>query len=283
MIIDDFDFITMIRHPEKSPMKPLPNFLKLDRFNISPEDVTRAAFHCEPGEIHPDVILMPWWRLEIFEPWADRISTITEDLLYDLEYDGKAVSVIRSGIGAPQAGDAVLSLGCTPCQRILFAGSVGGLSPAFSIGDLAVPDVAISGDGYCRYLEPGFPPKDCFLERCTPDENLSQAVMRAACPLAQEAGIPLHIGAVYSIDTILAQFGKLEDIANGLGCIGIEMETAAVFKAARMVDIQAAALLSVSDLPLQKKSLYAGRPLEEREHRREIRRTVLSRALLDCL
>src|SRR5438874_7143320 len=46
------------------------------------------------------------------------------------------VTVIRSGLGAPQTGDIVLALGCTRCETLVFSGSVGGLDAAMGIGDL---------------------------------------------------------------------------------------------------------------------------------------------------
>jgi purine-nucleoside phosphorylase len=177
----------------------------------------------------------------------------------------------------------VLALACTPCERILFAGSVGGLRENMHIGDLMMPGISIAGDGFCRYLQPGFPPQDCFLERNAPDEELSAALYRAVLPLAQQAGVPVHTGPVFSIDTILAQFNILDDITNTLGCIGIEMESAAAFKAARMAGIRAAALFSVSDVPVKNRSLFSDRLLEEKDYRKLIRSTVLARALLDCL
>ncbi len=264
-------------------MKTLPTFLQLEKYRISPLDVVRMTFRCAPDAIRPDVILMPWWKPAIFSPWVDQITTITEDILYEIEYKGKPISVIRSGIGAPQAGDTTLALGCTPCQRILFAGSVGGLRPEMRVGDLMLAEYSVSGDGYCRYLEADPSARDCFLDRTYPDETLSQALARSLAPLAQEAGVSVHTGPIFCIDTILAQFSRLEFIAKDLGCAGIEMETAAVFKAARLVGIQAAPLFSISDVPVIKKSLYSGRSEEEKEARREIRSKVLARALLECL
>lgn len=263
-------------------MKTLPDFFQLNKFNISPADVTQMAFHCNPEAIRPDVILMPWWQPEIFDLWAERITTLTPGVLYELVFAGKPVSVVRCGIGAPQAGDAVLALGCTPCEHILFAGSVGSLRPDIPIGSLMLPEFSYSGDGFCRYLEPGFPTRDCFLERVVPDEPLSQAVARFAAPLAAQEGVSVYTGPVFSVDSILSQFSRLDTLASELGCIGIEMETAAVFKAARTAGMRAAALLSVSDVPVSRKSLFAGRSQEERYYRREIRRKVLARALLEC-
>jgi purine-nucleoside phosphorylase len=146
-----------------------------------------------------------------------------------------------------------------------------------------MPEVSLSGDGFCRYLQPVLPTQDCFLERTAPDAELAQALARAAAPLAQAAGVPIHTGPVFCIDSILAQFGRLEYLSTELGCAGIEMETAAVFKAARLVGIRAAALLSVSDVPIRGQTLYAGRSAAERERRQETRRKILAKALLDCL
>jgi len=262
-------------------MKKLPDFFQLDAYNISEVDVTQMVFHCEPLAIQPDVILMPCWQPTIFDMWIEKITTITPEILYEVEYQGKPISIIRSGIGAAQTGDAVLALGCTPCQRILFAGSAGGLRPDINIGDLILPEFSYAGDGFCRYLEPGFPKKDCFLEHTMPDQALAETLKRVAAPLAQAAGVAIHTGPVFSIDSILAQFNSLGRIAGSSGCAAIEMESAATFKAAHMVGIQAAALLSVSDAPIKKQTLYAGRSEAEKGYRRETRRNVLAKALLD--
>ena len=264
-------------------MKSLPQFFQLEKYNISPGDVVRMLFRCDPGAIHPDVILMPWWQPEVFGLWLEPITVVTPNILFEAEYEGKPVSIVRSGIGAPQAGDAVLALGCTPCERIWFAGSVGGLQPDMTIGDLVIPSFSYSGDGFCRYLQPGFPGQDCFLERVYPDETLSAMVARAAAPLAHAEGVAVYTGGVFSTDSILAEFGRLDEMINELSCIGIEMETAAVFKAARLVGIRAAALFSVSDVPVRNQSLYTGRPEEDKARRRETRRKVLAKALLDCI
>lgn len=264
-------------------MKPLPAFFQLEKFGISPEDVIRMEFRCDPRAIHPDVILMPMWRASIFEQWVEPIVEVTPGMVYETAYAGRPLTILRTGVGAPLAGDAALALGCTSCARIVFAGSVGGLRAEMRIGDLILPEVSCCGDGFSRYLEDGFPGGDCLLDRQAPDEGLAKALATAVERRAGEAGVPVHRGPVFSIDSILAQFRILDHIAGPLGCIGIEMESAAVFKAARMMGIRACAVFSVSDVPVGRKSLYAGRTEEEKEYRREIRRKVLARAILEGL
>ena len=264
-------------------MKRLPDYFQLDLYNISSADVIRMYFRCEPDFIHPDVILMPWWQPTIFASWTDQITTITESIVFETKFEGKPVSIVRSGIGAPQAGDMVLALGCTACERILFAGSIGGLRPNIQIGDLMMPEFSYAGDGFCRCLQPRFPPEDSYLERIPPDAALSSTVARSVTSLASEAGVTIHTGPVFCTDSILSEFYKLDFIVEELGCIGIEMETAAVFKAARLVGIQAAGLFSVSDVPVRNRTVYAGRSQQEGDYRREIQKKVLAKALLDAI
>jgi purine-nucleoside phosphorylase len=264
-------------------LKFLPEFFQLKKYNITPGDVVRMLFRCDPESIHPDVILMPWWQPEVFALWVDQIKVVTPDTLFEVEYGVKSITIVRSGIGAPQSGDAVLALGCTQCERLWFTGSIGGLQMRMCIGDFVIPTFSYSGDGYCRYLQPGFPPQDCFSEPVFPDDNLSAMIAHAVSPLAREAGIPVYSGPVFSTDSILAEFCRLDQLIDELGCIGVEMETAAIFKAARLVGIRAAALFSVSDVPVRNQSLFAGRPEEDKIRRREVHRKVLAKALLDCI
>ena len=67
------------------------------------------------------------------------------------------------------------------------------------------------------------------------------------------------------------------------GCIGIEMETAAVFRVARLVGIKAAALLQFSDVIPAQKSLFSGRTPRDQARRREVRSTVLAEAVIAAL
>ena len=264
-------------------IKPLPASFQLEPYGVAPRDVTQMVFQCDPDILRPDVILMPWWQPQIFSLWVERIVTISPNILFEVEYRGRPISIVRSGIGAPQAGDTVLALGCTACERLLFAGSLGGLRPDLRIGDLVIPEVSLAGDGFCRYLQPGFPKQDQFMERVRPDETLSAALTRAAVELAAGSSAALHHGPVYCTDSILAQFSWLEAMVAQTGCIGIEMESAAVFKAARSVGIRAAALLSVSDVPVRGQTLFAGRSQAEKEHRQETRAQILAKSLLECL
>jgi len=148
---------------------------------------------------------------------------------------------------------------------------------------LVVVEKSLCGDGFSRYLDAQVIPGDCFLRSAEPDPDLTGQIRKHAAEAAHNEAVPLHQGTVFSSDSIVAQFSRLEYFAGELGCIGIEMETAAVFRAAELVGIRAGALLQVSDLPFLKKSLYSGRTRQEMERRASIRREVLTPIILDSL
>jgi purine-nucleoside phosphorylase len=88
---------------------------------------------------------------------------------------------------------------------------------------------------------------------------------------------------MYSADSIICEYHHLEMMTDKYDCMGIEMETAAVFNAASLVGIQAAAILMASDVIPVKKTLFAGRSKEERDHYYHSRESVLSKIILETL
>ncbi len=261
----------------------IPSYFQLQRYNITPEDVVKLYFHCEPEAIQPKVIVTPYWHVERFSGNADSVTTVFEDTVHQLEYNGQLITLIRTGIGAPQTGDAIVALGCTPCERIVFTGSAGGLSPSMEIGDLIVTERSICGDGFSRYLDPDVPTKDCFFQPVEPDPDLTKCVDKVTSEHCQRGSVALHRGNIFSTDSIIAQFFRLDYIVENFHCIGIEMETAALFKAAKLVGIKAAALLQLSDVIPTRKSLFSGRMEEDMERRRYTREKVLIKAIFDSL
>jgi purine-nucleoside phosphorylase len=263
----------------------LPAFFQLDKYNISSEDVVKGTFGCEPDAIQRKVIVTPNWGPEVFADAADDVTEIAIGIrsVWQLSFAGTNSSLIRCGIGAPMAGNVVLALGCTACKNLIFTGSMAGLYDNIRMGDLFVVERSICGDGFSRYLTSDIVPKDCFLQPATPAKALTEHIRNQAANICHNQQAALHQGSVVSVDCVLPEFFRLNYFLEEAGCSGLEMETAAVFRAASLVGIEAAALLIVSDTPLQNKSLYSGRTLEEREHVRTNRREVLAKAILGSL
>ena len=68
-----------------------------------------------------------------------------------------------------------------------------------------------------------------------------------------------------------------------MGCNCIEMETAVFFKASEICNIQSGAIFSVSDNTVNKKSLLAGRSVEEMDYRKKVRSEIITKIVLECL
>ena len=260
----------------------IPEYFQLDKYHISPEDVVQCYLHCMPDDIHSKVVVMPTWGPEIFSVVADNISEVVPDV-WQIEYQGQKVSLIRSGVGAPITGEIALALGCTSCKSAIICGSVGGLGDDIRIGDLLIVGKSICGDGFSRYLNKEIIPGDCFLQPVEPDIDLTRTIRTRASEFSRNKPVPVHEGTVFSMDSILGEIFRLEYFIKELRCIGIEMETAAFFRAAKLVGINAGALLQFSDVPLQKKSLYSGRTPEEKEYRKTVRQEILAKVVLESL
>jgi len=255
------------------------------KYGTCPEDIVRAFYNCEPEVIQSDVILAPAWKPDLFDAYTDNIEPIFTGFHNDwnLSINGKKLTYIQTGIGAPVLMEAVLALGCTPCKRIIFIGSVGGLSPNFNIGDIVIPEYSVSGDGACRYLTDRKPGEnDCFGKKYYPDKELFDNAVSKTKNISKANNVNWHIGKNFSIDTIIAQFAHLDEII-AMGCDCIEMESAAFFKASEICGIKACAIYSVSDNTLQKKSLLSGRTENEIEYRKTVRKNVLTKIVLESL
>lgn len=261
----------------------LPAYFQLQKYNITPEDIVRLYLRCDSSAIKPRAIVTPAWQASIFKKHASSITTVSEEIVYEIGYHDEVITLIRSGIGAPQTGDCVLALGCTPCKRVIFTGSVGGLDPSMEIGDLIVAEKSLCGDGFSRYLDANVRTEDRFLHPIEPDSKLTEVVKKRAFGLCQRESVSLHLGTIFSTDSIIAQFFRLDYLIKNFNCIGIEMETSSVFGAAKLVGIRASALLQVSDVIPTNKSLFSGRTREDKERRNFIRERILTKAILDSI
>ena len=263
--------------------KGIPNYFAHGKYNIAPCDVSRLILHCEPDDIREKVIITPCWSESFLSEIAENMETVAEDMIFNVSYNRKKFTLVRSGVGAPLTGDVVLALGCTPCRYIIFTGSFGSLTDKVNIGDLLIVTESIAGDGFSSYLQEGQLSAHSFLKPTMPDVILNRLLEEHASAVAGEKGIALHKDRIFSSDTLVAEYSHLDAMKDTHGCIGVEMETAAVFNAARVVGIMAAALLIVSDVIPINKLLFSGLTEEERARGKYVREHVLSMIILDTL
>lgn len=259
------------------------------RFGANREGAAEEAFGFDGALIRKNVVLAPWWEPTVFDPalfgTGEYISPVpgAETMVWDMTApNGEKFSYIKTHIGAPVCTDIALALGLTACERCIFIGSVGALDVNMQIGDIVVPKVSVCGDGVSRYLLPGsLKENDAFGREAYPDRELNAMLLANAQRIAREETVRFHTSRNFSIDTIFAQFARIDEIL-ALGCNSVEMETAAAFLAAELSGYKMAALFSVSDNTLINKSLMGGREDEERRYRKHVRRQVFPKIIHSC-
>ena len=162
--------------------------------------------------------------------------------------DGAPVTIQSTGMGGPSAAIVISELIDLGARRLLRVGTCGALAAGAALGDLLVATEAIAADGTSRALGAG--------ERIPADPGLLDAL----------SGVGEHAGPVVSTDLFYDGRGLEHEWARA-GALAVEMEAATLFALAAVRDVQAAALLVVSDLVLPARRRIAPDELRESEIR----------------
>ncbi|MFT3952181.1 MAG: nucleoside phosphorylase [Oscillospiraceae bacterium] len=166
---------------------------------------------------------------------------------------GTAVSVVSTGIGGPSAAIAVEELAMAGVHTIVRVGTCGALQEGLVPGTLIIPTAAIRSEGTAdTYLPKAFPAVAEF--------TLVQRLRDAA----QTLGYPQKTGLVDSKDSYYGQHRPEtmplgEELSRNMamwtmaGALASEMECAALFVAASVRGLRAAAVLALCSNPLREK------------------------------
>lgn len=248
---------------------------------------TDICVHClgvRPEQINKNVIIAPWWEPKslVLLGEAEYLSEsqFSAIKVWNIKNKYCDITYIKTGIGAPVFMDALLALGVTKCENIIFIGSVGSLDENIGIGDIVIPQYSVCGDGASRYIASDtLTGNDCFGSKVEPDRQMYNTVCRVTQNVCEQNNVRFHIGKTFSIDTIFAQYAHIDEILN-MGCNVIEMETASAFKAAEIANLKIAAIFSVSDNTVTNKSLISGRNESEMNYRRFVRNNLFPEIIL---
>lgn len=250
------------------------------KYGSSEEEICKSNFKCSASEIQEKVIIAPTWEVNLFSEHTDSIKHIAgtrkfDNVVSEIIVGNNKATFITTNVGACRVFDTVLALKCTPCQEILFLGSVGALDNTMKIGDIVIPEYSVCGVGVDRYLTTEHTDKnDCYGKKYYPNKALSDKARNYTHATIKGTDIKVHIGKTFSVDTIFAQFAHLDEIID-IGCNTIEMETSTVFHTADIAGIKAAAIFNVSDNTVINKSLYSGRTEEDQQRRLTVKTEIM--------
>lgn len=182
-----------------------------------------------------------------------RAKFIAENFLEDVEqfnsvrgmlgftgtYKGNKVSVMGSGMGMPSIGIYSYELfNVYGVERIIRIGSAGAYDAACKVYDVVVVKDAFSESNYAR-LQNGETRK-----HLDSTKELTDTILATA----NELDINVHYGTIHSSDVF---YGTDENLWKRLnkeeGCLGVEMESFALFHNANHLGKSAACILTISD------------------------------------
>jgi len=202
--------------------------------------------HAEPGDYAP-LVLMPGDPVRA-RRIADRFDGGIENAKLVNEnrglhgwtgtYHRRPVSVQTTGMGTPSfsiVAEELLRLGA---QQLIRVGTCGGIARGVQTGDLVIALSSCPADGATRTYLHGDPYAP------TADFALTHALYHAA----REAGIPVWVGPVASVDVFYNPDPDYTTKWRDRGVLAFEMEASALFYLAARSGVQAACLLTVSDV-----------------------------------
>jgi uridine phosphorylase len=155
------------------------------------------------------------------------------------ERRGRRIALLSSKFGAPATAMTVEVLADLGVQHLVGVGFCGGFAPDVQCGDFVLPSVSLRDDGTtARYVAPDYV--------ATADAG-GLARLRE---MAKAAGVGVHVGPVWSTDTVMLETSENILKWAGASAIAIDMECGALFTLAALRGIRAVAVLVASDHPI---------------------------------
>ena len=250
----------------------------MDKFHqYNSDNMAYLAFGLDQKEHYDALVVAP-----SFSPYKlkmdryCRVTTLKEGAYlagYLVEKDGLKLAWIKTASSDSNLIDHVAVCAELTFDKMIFIGAVGALKPEFALGDLCTPSYSIAGGFAHTYLKDSI--KDFVpFERVEPDMEFVDRIVG----IAEESGFELKKASVFCTPSIAAEYYHIEEIKE-FDTDLIEMETAALYFMADLLEIPTVALLVVSDNSATGAALV-GRTEEEQEKYEYGRNVVLPEMIL---
>jgi DeoD family purine-nucleoside phosphorylase len=208
--------------------------------------MSQIHLRAEPGDYAPLVLLPgdPNRATHIAERFDGGLSATrrVNDHRGLLGYTGtvgqRPISVQTSGMGTPSLSIVVEELLRLGAKQLIRVGTCGGIAQGLRTGELVIATAACPTDGATRTYLHG----EAYAP--APDFALTHALVHAA----EEAGIGVRMGPVASVDVFYNPDPDYASRWRERGVLAFEMEASALFYLAARAGVQAACVLTVSDV-----------------------------------
>ena len=154
------------------------------------------------------------------------------------------VAVVSHGVGSAGAAVCFEELFRAGAERVIRAGTAGGMQPNILDGQLVVATAAVRTDGFTQQVVPMEYP-------AVADHQVVDSLLGAA----KAAGLEIHHGIVLTVASFYPHpvLGSSLPMWHEAGVVAVEMEVAALFVLATLHGSSAGAILAIDGNPLVEK------------------------------
>jgi purine-nucleoside phosphorylase len=173
-----------------------------------------------------------------FDPGARLVNEERGLLGFTGTFEGKTISVQSTGMGCPSAGIVFEELVMLGATRLIRVGTCGAIADGVRMGDTVIGLSASADDATpLRYADmAGYSPAATF------------ALVEAAASFSHDAGTATHVGPVVTSSIFYDPDPTNVPRWKRLGHLAIEMEAAMLYTIAAVKQVEALAIMTVSDL-----------------------------------
>ncbi len=153
-------------------------------------------------------------------------------------YNGKKVSIMASGMGMPSMGIYSYELyKFYDVENIVRVGSCGSYTKELNLYDIILAKSAYSKSSFAK-LQNGYE-----LDTIDASEILNNKILNSA----SKQNINITIGQIHSSDVFYTELPVFKTMYSDHKCLAVEMESYALFHNAKVLNKNAACILTVSD------------------------------------
>lgn len=165
-----------------------------------------------------------------------RISEIGTHPIYEIDYDGKRLTVAHPRVGAPLGAAMLEALIAMGCRKFIACGGAGVLDGSIVVGHLVVPTSAVRDEGTSyHYLPPA--------REVAP----SPRALAAIESVLKQYEHPYLLGKTWTTDAIYRETRAKIERRRREGCLTVEMEASAFFAVAKFRGVEFAQILYAGD------------------------------------
>jgi uridine phosphorylase len=163
-------------------------------------------------------------------------SEIGTHPVFEIEVDGKRLTVFHPGVGAPLAAgllEEVIALGC---RKFVACGGAGVLNKDIAVGHIIVPSSAVRDEGTSyHYLPP------------SREVEASPEAVRAITSVLEARNVEYIVAKTWTTDAIYRETLEKVKMRKAEGCVSVEMEAASFFAVAKFRGVQFGQMLYGGD------------------------------------